>query len=373
MQMAVDVARFTAAEADQLRRAMGAKRSSAKMKALMARFFDGCRRQRPRPGAGDADLRADPRVLRLRLPRSALDVVRAAGLRVARGSSTTTRPRSAPGCCARSRWASTARSPWSPTPAATASHIREPDINASLAARHPRTRRPTAPAESRSGSGSPGSATSATTSPSRSSPNATPNGPYAGIGDLTRRVRLKKNAVEALATAGAFTGSAATGGRTSGPPAPRRATRPGHLPGLAPGLDAPALPGMTRLRGHRRGPVGHRRLPGQPPGGVPARAASPQRGAITTAELARGRGRHAGAGSAARSPTGSAPPPPAGSRSSTSRTRPAWPTSSSRRACGTGSGWSPAPAPRCSSAVRSRPPKALSRSSPIASKNSNCA
>src|SRR5213078_4712155 len=42
MQMAVDVASFTGAEADQLRRAMGSKRSSAKMKALMARFFAGC-------------------------------------------------------------------------------------------------------------------------------------------------------------------------------------------------------------------------------------------------------------------------------------------------------------------------------------------
>src|SRR5213080_394589 len=42
MQMARDVASFTPAEADQLRRAMGAKRSSAKMKALMARFFAGC-------------------------------------------------------------------------------------------------------------------------------------------------------------------------------------------------------------------------------------------------------------------------------------------------------------------------------------------
>ncbi|VVJ22739.1 Error-prone repair homolog of DNA polymerase III alpha subunit (EC [Amycolatopsis camponoti] len=40
--MARDVASFTAAEADQLRRAMGAKRSDAKMKALMGRFFAGC-------------------------------------------------------------------------------------------------------------------------------------------------------------------------------------------------------------------------------------------------------------------------------------------------------------------------------------------
>ncbi len=44
MQMAVDVAGFTAAEADQLRRAMGSKRSPEKMAALRQRFFDGMAR-----------------------------------------------------------------------------------------------------------------------------------------------------------------------------------------------------------------------------------------------------------------------------------------------------------------------------------------
>jgi error-prone DNA polymerase len=41
MQMAVSVASFTPSEADQLRRAMGAKRSSAKMAKLRDRFFIG--------------------------------------------------------------------------------------------------------------------------------------------------------------------------------------------------------------------------------------------------------------------------------------------------------------------------------------------
>jgi error-prone DNA polymerase len=41
MQLAMDVADFTAAEADQLRRAMGSKRSSAKMERLRGRLFDG--------------------------------------------------------------------------------------------------------------------------------------------------------------------------------------------------------------------------------------------------------------------------------------------------------------------------------------------
>ena len=45
MQLAVDVAGFDAGEADQLRRAMGAKRSSSKMEKLKGRLFDGMRTQ----------------------------------------------------------------------------------------------------------------------------------------------------------------------------------------------------------------------------------------------------------------------------------------------------------------------------------------
>ncbi len=43
MQMAVDVAGFTAAEADRLRRAMGSKRSPQKMERLRGRLYDGMR------------------------------------------------------------------------------------------------------------------------------------------------------------------------------------------------------------------------------------------------------------------------------------------------------------------------------------------
>ena len=41
MQMAVDVAGFSPAEADQLRRAMGSKRSEEKMEKLRARLYEG--------------------------------------------------------------------------------------------------------------------------------------------------------------------------------------------------------------------------------------------------------------------------------------------------------------------------------------------
>nr|WP_314142436.1 error-prone DNA polymerase [uncultured Rhodococcus sp.] len=43
MQMAIDVAGFSAADADQLRRAMGSKRSPEKMELLRGRFYDGMR------------------------------------------------------------------------------------------------------------------------------------------------------------------------------------------------------------------------------------------------------------------------------------------------------------------------------------------
>ncbi|MCK0174461.1 error-prone DNA polymerase [Mycolicibacterium sp. F2034L] len=43
MQLAVDCAGFTAAEADQLRRAMGSKRSTDKMRRLRGRFYEGMR------------------------------------------------------------------------------------------------------------------------------------------------------------------------------------------------------------------------------------------------------------------------------------------------------------------------------------------
>src|SRR5882757_5662421 len=44
MQLAVDCAGFSGAEADQLRRAMGSKRSTERMQRLRGRFFDGMRR-----------------------------------------------------------------------------------------------------------------------------------------------------------------------------------------------------------------------------------------------------------------------------------------------------------------------------------------
>lgn len=51
MQLAVDCAGFSAAEADQLRRAMGSKRSTERMRRLRGRFYDGMRELHGAPDA----------------------------------------------------------------------------------------------------------------------------------------------------------------------------------------------------------------------------------------------------------------------------------------------------------------------------------
>lgn len=51
MQLAVDCAGFSAAEADQLRRAMGSKRSTEKMRRLRGRFYEGMRQRHGITGA----------------------------------------------------------------------------------------------------------------------------------------------------------------------------------------------------------------------------------------------------------------------------------------------------------------------------------
>ena len=121
MQMAIDVAGFTPAEADQLRQAMGSKRSAASgWSGCARRLYDGHGRAGHHRRDGRRDLREAGRLRQLRLPREPLGELRLPRLRHRRGSSATTRPRSAPRCSTPSRWASTRRTRWCRTPAATA-------------------------------------------------------------------------------------------------------------------------------------------------------------------------------------------------------------------------------------------------------------
>jgi error-prone DNA polymerase len=281
MQMAVDVASFTRAEADQLRRAMGAKRSSAKMKALMARFFAGCE-------ANGLDRELATRIFEQIHAFSGYGFPEAHSMSFALlvyASAWLKRYYPAAFCAGLLR--AQPMGFYSPQSLVADARrhgvlIREPDINASLA--H-------ATLEPDAGStggvalrlGLAGVRHLGEAIADRIVAERDANGPYAGVGELTRRVQLKKNAVEALATAGAFGGDRRQDLWAAGAAA---ATRPGHLPGLAPGLDAPALPGMTRLEVT----AADLWATGVSPDSHPVeylRALLTRRGAITVAELVR--------------------------------------------------------------------------------------
>ena len=83
MQIAIDVAGFTAAEADQLRQAMGAKRSRQRMELLRGRFYDGMAERGITGEVADrsgtswppSPTSASPRATRCRSPTSSTPVV----------------------------------------------------------------------------------------------------------------------------------------------------------------------------------------------------------------------------------------------------------------------------------------------------------
>jgi error-prone DNA polymerase len=71
-------------------------------------------------------------------------------------------------------------------------------------------------------------------------------GPFASLEDFVRRTGAPTDAVEGLATAGAFTACFGLSRREAlWAAAALREARPGKLPGLVTGLDAPPLPAMT--------------------------------------------------------------------------------------------------------------------------------
>ena len=118
MQIAIDVAGFSPAQADRLRKAMSAKRSRRRMQALKAELMDGMAARGVDEATGEeiyAKLRA---FAEFGFPEShafsfAYLVYASAWLKV-HIPSTSTR-----GSSPRSRWASTLTSPWWPTPSAT--------------------------------------------------------------------------------------------------------------------------------------------------------------------------------------------------------------------------------------------------------------
>ena len=170
MQMAIDVAGFTAAEADQLRQAMGAKRSSERMERLRGRLYEGMAERRDHRRGGRPDLREAGRLRQLRLPREPLGVLRLPGLRQRLAQAPLPGGVPAPPCSTPSRWASTRPTPWSPTPAATAWSSAAPT---STARRPPR---PWSGARRERGSGWCGSGSARCGRSGRSWPSGSPRG-----------------------------------------------------------------------------------------------------------------------------------------------------------------------------------------------------
>ena len=82
MQMAIDVAGFTAAEADQLRQAMGSKRSRQRMERLRERLYEGMAERGIDRRGRRRHLREARRLRQLRLPREPLGVLRLPRVRV---------------------------------------------------------------------------------------------------------------------------------------------------------------------------------------------------------------------------------------------------------------------------------------------------
>ena len=82
MQMAVDVAGFSPGEADQLRQAMGSKRSRERMERLRQRLYDGMAERGITGEVADTDLRQAGCLRQLRLPREPLGELRLPGLRL---------------------------------------------------------------------------------------------------------------------------------------------------------------------------------------------------------------------------------------------------------------------------------------------------
>jgi error-prone DNA polymerase len=292
MQIAVDVAGFSAAEADQLRRAMGAKRSEERMNKLRGRFFAGMAKNDVPDDVAERIFEKLLAFANFGFPES--HSISFASLVYSSAWFKYYYP--AAFCAALLR----AQPMGFYSPQSLIADARRhgvvaygPDINASLV--HARLE-PLAPVPSGSvspegsgsvvpsgaspgGSGSavpPGGASRVRRPPAIGPPpQGSPpelstavrlglgdvrligkklaerivaerkaNGPYAGMVDVARRVGLTVAQAEALATAGAFGADRRQALWAAGAAAQER---PDRLPGLAAGVQAPELPGMTEL------------------------------------------------------------------------------------------------------------------------------
>ena len=262
MQIAVDVAGFSAAEADQLRRAMGSKRSAERMRKLRGRFFDGMAAKNVPDDVAERIFEKLEAFANFGFPEShsisfASIVYNSAWFKYYYPAAF---------CAALLR----AQPMGFYSPQSLIADARRhgvtvygPDVNASQAhatleplpgwrrrplkvVPPPRGVDPDVTVAVRLGLG--GVRLIGKKLAERIVADREEHGPYAGMADVARRVGLTVPQAEALATAGAFGGDFDGDRRqalwAAGAAAQERADR---LPGLTVGVQAPALPGMTGL------------------------------------------------------------------------------------------------------------------------------
>jgi error-prone DNA polymerase len=251
MQMAVDVAGFTAAEADQLRQAMGAKRSSERMERLRGRLYEGMAERGITGDVADRIYEKLAAFANFGFPEShsvsfAYLVYASAWLKL-----------HYPAAFLAALLNAQPMGFWSPnTLVADARRhgvvVRGPDVNRSAATAT------LEPAEEGAGRAATGSAVMppgawavrlglgyVRSLGDEVAERIAEGRPYGSMADLVRRTGVNEGQVEALATAGAF-GSLGLERRAAlwaaGAVAQARVDR---LPGAVVGAEAPRLPGMS--------------------------------------------------------------------------------------------------------------------------------
>src|SRR5215207_6987259 len=252
MQMAVDVAGFTAAEADQLRQAMGAKRSSERMERLRGRLYAGMAERGITGEVADRIYEKLAAFANFGFPEShsvsfAYLVYASAWLKL-----------HYPAAFLAALLNAQPMGFWSPnTLVADARRhgvvVRGPDVNRSAATatlEEGAGRLGEGEGSPPNGQGAAGPAVRLGLGHVRSlgdelAERIAEGRPYASMADLVRRTGVNEGQVEGLATAGAF-GSLGLERRAAlwaaGAVAQARADR---LPGTAVGAEAPRLPGMS--------------------------------------------------------------------------------------------------------------------------------
>ncbi|MEO6792525.1 MAG: error-prone DNA polymerase [Mycobacterium sp.] len=241
MTLAVDCAGFTASEADQLRRAMGSKRSPERMRRLRARFYDGMRELHGITGAvADRIYEKLEAFANYGFPEShamsfASLVFYSAWFKLHHPAAF---------CAALLR----AQPMGFYSPQSLVADARRhgvvvhgPDVNASLA----HATLAEVGMQVRLGLGAVRGIGADLAE--RLVADREAHGPFASMLDLTARVQLSSPQAEALATAGAFTGFGMSRREALWAAGVAAGQRPDRLPGVGVPAHTPALPGMSEI------------------------------------------------------------------------------------------------------------------------------